>query len=124
VTLIKSTEVFKNVQLLSGYCNNCETIYYADHEHTASTVNTEAIQLYLNSALYIKVGRKLWVDRKFSTSVMNGIYHLHASTSGWANYFNDTYSNDCITLSRCQVWAAFALDASHINLDQIIVKKL
>jgi hypothetical protein len=48
VTLIKGTEVFKNVQLLSGYCNICETIYYADHERTASTVNTEAMQLYLN----------------------------------------------------------------------------
>jgi hypothetical protein len=122
VTLIKGTEVFKNVQLLSGYCNNCETIYYADHERTASTVNTEAMQLYLNSALYIKIGQKLWVDRKFSTSVMNGTYHLHASTSGWANYFNDTYGNDCITLSRRQVWAAFIQEsirqASEIsNLD-------
>jgi hypothetical protein len=61
--------------------------------------------------LYIKVGQKLWVDRKFSTSVMNGIYHLHASTSGWANYFNDTYGTDCITLSRRQVWAAFVQES-------------
>ena len=111
VTLIKGTDIFKNVQLLSGYCNTCETIYYADHERTASTVNTEAMQLYLNTALYIKVGQKLWVDRKFSTSVMNGTYHLHASTSGWANYFNDTYGNDCITLSRRQVWAAFVQES-------------
>jgi hypothetical protein len=111
VTLIKGTDVFKNVQLLSGYCNNCKTIYCADHERTASTVNTEAMQVYLNSALYIKVGQKLWVDRKFSTAVMNGIYHLHASTSGWANYFNDTYGNDCITLSRRQVWAAFVQES-------------
>ena len=85
-------------------------------------MNTEAMQLYLNSALYIKIGQKLWVDHKFSTSVMNGTHHLHASTSGWTNYFNDTYGNDCITLSRCQVWAAFIQEsiqqASEIsNLD-------
>ncbi|KIJ92679.1 hypothetical protein K443DRAFT_113196, partial [Laccaria amethystina LaAM-08-1] len=84
---------------------------FTDHERTASTVNTETMQLYLNSALYIKVGQKLWVDRKFSTSVMNGIYHLHASTSSWANYFNDTYGTDCITLSRRQVWAAFVQES-------------
>src|SRR6266446_2439990 len=94
VTLIKGTEVFENVQLLSGFCSNCKTIYYADHERTAATKDTEAMQFSLNSAKYLKVGQKLWVDRKFSTAVMNGIYHLHASTSGWANYFNDTYGND------------------------------
>ena len=36
---------------------------------------------------------------------------LYASTSGWANYFNDTYGNDCITLSRCQVWVAFVQES-------------
>ncbi|EDR09218.1 uncharacterized protein LACBIDRAFT_326641 [Laccaria bicolor S238N-H82] len=80
---------------------------FTDHECTALTADTEVMQLYLNSALYIKVGQKLWVDCKFSTSVINGTYHLHASTCGWANYFNDTYGNDCITLSCRQVWAAF-----------------
>ena len=107
VTLIKGTEVFENVRLLSGSCSNCETIYYADHERTAATEDTEAMQFFLNSAVYLKIGQNLWVDRKFSTAVMSGTYHLHASTSGWANYFNDTYGNDCVTLSRRQVWAAF-----------------
>jgi hypothetical protein len=107
VTLIEGTEVFENVQLLSGFCTNCKTIYYADHERIAATEDTESMQLFLNSAKYLKVGQKTWADRKFSTAVMNGIYHLHASTSGWANYFNDTYGNDRVTLSRRQVWAAF-----------------
>jgi hypothetical protein len=112
VTLIKGTEVFENVRLLSGSCSNCETIYYADHECIAATTDTEAMQFSLNTAKYLKVGQKLWVDRKFSTAVMNGIYHLHASTSGWANYFNDTYGNDRVTLSRCQVWAAFIQEST------------
>ena len=57
---------------------------------------------------------------------MNGIYHLYASTSGWANYFNDTYGNDCVTLSHCQVWAAFLQEstqqASEISeIDSVIL---
>ena len=43
---------------------------------------------------------------------MNGTYHLHASTSGWANFFNDTYGNDSLTLSHCQVWAAFIQEST------------
>ena len=112
VTLIEGTEVFENVQLLSGFCSNCKTIYYADHEHIAATTDTEAMQFSLNAAKYLKVGQKLWVDHKFSTAVMNGIYHLHASTSGWANYFNDTYGNDRVKLSHRQVWAAFIQEST------------
>jgi len=125
VTLIKGTEVFEKVQLLSGICDNCETIYYADHERTAATDDTEAMQFFLNSAVYLKVGQKLWVDRKFSTAVINGTYHLHASISGWANFFNDTYGNDTITLSRCQVWATFIQESTRqasemANIDFVI----
>ena len=70
------------------------------------------MQFFLNSAKYLKVGQKLWVDHKFSSAVMNGIYHLHASTSGLENYFNDTYSNNCVTLSHHQVWAAFLQEST------------
>ena len=52
MTLIKGTEVFEKVQVLSGICKNCETIYHADHEHTAPTGDTEATQFFLNSAVY------------------------------------------------------------------------
>ncbi|KDR70295.1 hypothetical protein GALMADRAFT_144954 [Galerina marginata CBS 339.88] len=112
VTLIKGTEVFKNVQLLSGVCNTCETIYYADHERTPAVEGTEATQFFLNSANYLKVGQKLWVDRQFSKAVMSGMYNLHTSASAWANYFNDTYGNDSVTLSRRQVWAAFVQEST------------
>ena len=104
VTLIKGTEVFENVQLLSGFSSNYKTIYYADHKCIPVTEDTESMQFFLNSAKYLKVDQKLWVDCKFSSAVINGIYHLHASTYGWANYYHDTYSNDsnnCVTLSHC-----------------------
>ena len=57
VTLIKGTDINHNVQLLAGQCNNCETIYYADHECTSAAEGTEAMEFSLNSAHYLKVDR-------------------------------------------------------------------
>jgi len=107
VTLIKGTSVHHNVQLLSGFCSNCKTIYYADHECTPASEDTEAMKLFLNSAHYPKAGKKLWVDRQFSVAALNAIYDLHASASGWMNFFNDTYGNEGLQLSCHQIWAAF-----------------
>ncbi|KAF8811161.1 hypothetical protein BYT27DRAFT_7336233 [Phlegmacium glaucopus] len=107
VTLIKGTNVYHNVQLLSGSCSNCETIYYADHERVPESEDTEAMKFFLNSAQYLKIGQNLWVDRQFSAAVLNAMYDLHASASGWMKFFNDTYGNEGLKLSRRHIWAAF-----------------
>lgn len=111
VTLIKGTDIYSKVQLLSGHCNKCKTIYYADHERTAPAERTEAMKFFINSAKYLKVGQKIWVDRGFSAAVLNGIYNLHASASGWTNFFNDTYGKEQIKLSRRHIWAAFVQES-------------
>ena len=67
----------------------------------------EAMKFFLNSANYLKVGQKLWVDHEFSSAVLNAMYDLHASASGWTNFFNDTYSNEGFEVSRRHIWAAF-----------------
>ena len=107
MTLIKGTDVYHNVQLLSGCCGNCGTIYYADHERIPASKDTEAMKFFLNSAHYLKVGQKLWVNRQFSAAVLNAMYDLHASASGWTNFFNDTYGDEDFKLSRCHILAAF-----------------
>jgi CxC5 like cysteine cluster associated with KDZ transposases len=107
VTLIKGTDIYHNVQLLAGQCNNCETIYYADHECTSAAEGTEAIKFFLNSAHYLKVGQRLWVNCAFSIAVLNAMYDLHASASGWVKFFNDTYGNEGLKLSQHHIWAAF-----------------
>jgi len=107
VTLIKGTDIYHNVQLLAGQCKSCETIYYADHERTPAAEETEAMKLFLNSAHYLKVGQKLWVNRAFSIAVLNAMYDLHASASGWMKFFNDTYGDKGLKLSRRHIWAAF-----------------
>ncbi|KAF8805805.1 hypothetical protein BYT27DRAFT_7224681 [Phlegmacium glaucopus] len=111
VTLIKGTTIHHNVQLLSGCCNNCKTIYYADHERIPASEDTEATKFFLNSAHYLKVGQKLWVNHEFSSAVLNAMYYLHASASGFMNFFNDTYGNENLKLSRRHIWAAFVYES-------------
>ena len=94
VTLIEGTDVYHDIQLLSGCCGKCGTIYYADDEHIPTSEGIEAMKFFLNSANYLKVGQKLWVNREFS------------SASGWTNFFNDTYSNEGFKVSCHHIWAA------------------
>ena len=107
VTLIKRTDIYHDVQLLSGCCGKCGTIYYADHECIPASEGIEAMKFFLNSANSLKVGQKLWVNHKFLSAVLNAMYDLHASASGWGNFFNDTYSKEGFKVSCCHIWAAF-----------------
>jgi hypothetical protein len=49
VTLIKGTRLYSDVPALSGHCPQCNTGYYADHEHVQKD-GEEWMKLYLNSA--------------------------------------------------------------------------
>ena len=111
VTLVKGTNVYHNVQILSGCCNKCGTIYYADHERIPASEGTEAMKVYLNNAHYLKVGQNLWVNRQFSAAALNAMYDLHASASGWTKFFNDTYGNEDFKISRRHIWAAFVYES-------------
>src|ERR1700722_6213088 len=90
VTLIKGTRLYNDVSALSGHCPQCKTGYYADHEHVQKD-GGQWMKLYLNSAKYLKVGQSLWVDRSFSKAVLNGVYHFHASTSAFAEFWNCSF---------------------------------
>jgi len=105
VTLIKGGKSFKNTHVLSGKCSKCDGIYYADHESAyQSPANKTRNKYYLNSAKYLKVGQNLWVDRIFSAAVVNGVYSFHASTSAFAEFWNETFQTK---VSRRQVWHTF-----------------
>jgi len=111
VTLVKGTIVYHNVQLLSGCCAICATIYYADHERVPASEGIETMKVYLNNAHYLKVGQNLWVDRQFSAASLNAMYDLHASASGWTKFFNDTYGSEDFKVSRRHIWAAFVYES-------------
>jgi CxC5 like cysteine cluster associated with KDZ transposases len=111
VTLVKGTNVYHNAQLLSGLCSKCGTIYYADHERIPASEGIEAMKVYLNNAHYLKVGQNLWVNRQFSVAVLNAMYDLHASASGWTKFFNDTYGSENFKVSRRHIWAAFVYES-------------
>ena len=109
VTLIKEHTAHQGVPVLVGKCPKCETLYAADHERfqDTSTIQNNLKRVYLNSAKYLKVGKSLWVDRLFSTSVINAMYNFHASASAYAEYWNNTFGTEQLSVARPHIWQAF-----------------
>src|SRR6202034_675736 len=72
-------------------------------------------KVYLNNAKYLKVGQSVWVDCVFSGGVINGIYHFHASSSAFAEFWNDTFWSSQKTqsrkISRRQIWHTFVQES-------------
>jgi hypothetical protein len=115
VTLIRSGQFYNGVHVLGGKCPDCDTRYYADHE-TSWRDNSRRVRIkfYLNSAKYLKVGSNIWVDRSFSAAVVNGTYSFHASSSAFAEFWNDTFwtvETGCKKLSRRQTWHAYVQES-------------
>ena len=119
-TLIKGSKIYEDVHVLSGKCPQCKTIYYADHESSESIDqdgggNDGGTKVYLNNAKYLKVGQSVWVDRVFSGGVINGIYHFHASSSAFAEFWNATFWSSQKTesrkISRRQIWHTFVQES-------------
>jgi len=116
VTLIKGTTIYKNVPLLTGHCPKCHTLYTADHEKVLQNkVDKKYTSVYLNSALYLKVGQSLWVDCVFSTAVLNGMYSFHGSASAYGEFWNNSFgttdkSNEYL-ITRRQVWQSFVQES-------------
>jgi hypothetical protein len=107
VTLIKGSEIFKNVAVLSGHCTNCETHYFPDHENYKDNSGFRK-RIYLHTANYLKIGQNLYVDQIFSNAVMNGIYSFHASTAAYAEYWTNSYGKQSsFKIQRRQMWHAF-----------------
>lgn len=112
VSLIKDNIVFKEVPVLTAKCRKCETSYVADRERYLVGKDSWMC-CYLNSAQYLKVGQSLWVDRKFSYAVVNGVYNFHASAAAYTQYWNDsqTIIDSTIKITRRQVWQAFVQES-------------
>lgn len=124
VTLIKGHKIHKNASVLTGKCPDCKTLYSADHEHFLHHFDgaTQKKRVYLNSAKYIKLGRNLWADRLFTSSVINAMYSFHASASAYSHYWNITFGTKSTNVSRAHIWQAFVQDslrtiAAESNID-------
>ena len=71
-------------------------------------------RVYLNSAKYIKIGRKLWVDRLFTSAILSGFYHFHTSAATYASFWNSIshlVQSGTHKLSRRQIWHAFVQES-------------
>ena len=104
-TLIKSSEIFKDV-VLSGKCSNCKTHFF-DHENYPQ-IGGSRKQVYLNNAKYLKLGKSLYVDRLFSNAVVNGTYSFHALVAAYAEFWTNNYGKKgSFKIERHQIWQAF-----------------
>ena len=107
VTLVKESQIIKNVAVLSGHCSNCNSHYFPDHENYEHNAGARK-RVYLHTAKYLKIGQNLYVDRVFSNTVMNGIYSFHASTAAYAEFWTNSYGKPHgFKVQRRQIWQAF-----------------
>jgi hypothetical protein len=115
VVLIKGTRIHEDVSLLAGECTGCNTLYYPDHETTRVRDGVGGLvhenTLYSNDAKFLKIGSNVWVDRAFSTAVLNGVYSFHASTAAYAEFWNESYwapnTTSLKKMTRRLIWQAF-----------------
>ena len=68
-TLLKGSEVFKGVVVLSGKCSECKTHYFSDHENYLEACGSRK-RVYFNNAKYVKAGQNLHVDQICSNAVV------------------------------------------------------
>ena len=107
VTLIKGSQIFENVAVLSGHCTNCKTHYFPDHENYRDNSGSRK-RVYLHTANYLKIGQSVYVISLFSNAVMNGIYSIHASTAAYAEFWTNSYGKPSgFKVKRRQIWQAF-----------------
>ena len=104
--MIKGTTICETAYAVAGRCSKCSTIYHADYEHSMEN-SQKSKRLYLNTAKYLKAGQTLWVDRIFSSAILNAMYSFHGSAAAYTEYWNrtfiNTYSGNIEELSRQQI---------------------
>ena len=51
----------------------------------------------------------MWADRKFTHSILSGMYNFHASASAYMQFWNDCTSvtDSKVKVTRHQIWHAF-----------------
>jgi hypothetical protein len=108
VTVIKDNIIYQDVPVLTGKCPRCGTFYSADHERFQDQ-NGVLNTCYLNSARFLKIGRAMWVDRRFSHSVLSGMYNFHASAAAYTQFWNDcnAVTDSSVQVTRRLIWQAF-----------------
>jgi hypothetical protein len=120
VTLIKNFAIHTQTPVLAGHCPGCNTIYYADHERAPAGSESKFDRVYLNTAKYIKLGQSLWVDRHFSLAVLSGMYHFHASSASYAQFWNSIFSeNTGVVVTRRQIWQAFVQESIRLQASEL-----
>lgn len=111
VALHRGTSVCNYAWVLAGHCSRCNTSYYADHDRRWDPDRQEFYDCHVNSARYLKLGNNVWADRVFTSSVVNAVYSFHASTSAFAEFYNEAFQPTSKMTLRL-VWQAFVQETT------------
>lgn len=104
ITLIRGTQVSHKAYVIAGTCLNCKSIYYTDHSTHSNTENVTE-RYYTSTAPFLKIGQSIWVDRQFSSSVLNGLYSF-ASASSFVEFWLRSFWPGG-KLTRRHIWQSF-----------------
>jgi CxC5 like cysteine cluster associated with KDZ transposases len=123
VTVVKGSTIHQHVQVLPGKCPICFMKYYANHEVAVQykednrppnmNNNKKWSKLYLNTAKYLRVGTRTWVNHSFSSMVLSGMYNFHASAAAFEEFWNDTFCSEGsqFKMTHCIIWQSFVQES-------------
>ena len=113
VALHRGSSVCNYAWVLAGHCSRCDTSYYADHDRRWNPDRQEFYDCQVNSAKYLKLGKDVWADRIFTNSVVNAVYSFHASTSAFAEFYNEAF-HPSLKMTLRLVWQAFIQETTRM----------
>lgn len=94
ITVIQGTTMHTNAKLIAGKCTVCKSKYYpgySSHPHVDDPDNEKAnLRYFTPDALFLKIGRNLWVDRIFAYALLQALYTF-ANFSSYAVYWTKCY---------------------------------
>jgi len=118
VKLVKGSDIYQNVPVLTGQCFKCKTLYQQTMKVSVKLYLKEkpkTQRIYLNSAKYLKVGQSVWVDRVFSmlwlmecTVFMHQLQHIQNMEHSFGVFAEDKP----LELTRRQIWHAFVQEST------------
>ena len=121
VNLIKSSTYHPYSYVVGARCGHgtgagCKTTYLPDTRYWSTPDTDHKEELLQPDARYLKIGQSLGSDHVFSSALCNATYNLHASSSAYKEFWNDSFSseNPNNLVSRRHIWQAFIQESTRL----------
>ncbi|PPR04450.1 hypothetical protein CVT24_013256, partial [Panaeolus cyanescens] len=121
VNLIKASVYHPYSYVVGARCGHdttsgCKTTYLPDTQYQSIPGSNRKEETLHPNARFLKLGQSLWSDRIFSSAVCNATYNLHASSTAYKEFWNDSFSYGIpdYALSRRHIWQAFIQESTRL----------